>query len=328
MIDRLKDLMNRKEKSSSRFSSSGNDLSEDVRRERKKVTILGISIVLIVGILLIVSSFAFKGDGESEEPSKTPSATKTEDPSDGGGEYREEGELKPGETVQQVVNEKPDQAGSCGLSKYGLPILVDGNFDCGKAVSMIDNFIENNETSEKNFVCEDVDWYGYDHESQFNTTVECYSESVSVKTVPQNTKLIPGKPVKADEYAASLEGIASYYFSVPDLGLDCSIFPDYSGGRGLVGCHGDFGDKAKDQEGNVADSVQLDRTGEQFFVATEPSFRRLNEDGTEIIESKELKEGNTIYAYGVSCGVSSNELSCSSGKSSSIKLSRGSYSLE
>lgn len=322
---------------SSRFSSSGKEVPSDVKEERKKL-------LLLVGVLAALGALAFVFvslfGGNTEEPVENPTASseaatpaptedETPEPSDGGGDTSspEEELLKPGETVEPVVNERPDASGSCGIDKYGLVVMVDGGIPCDEAVSVVTEVVETGETTNEKYDCEDVDWYGYEEESQFSYSVECQTDTEDlIRTVPQNTTTVPGKMAEVSNYAGPVDaaGVVRYYFKVPGTDFQCSIFPSKDGARGSVGCHGTFDDSAS-MEGEAApDSVQLDPSGAGFFTSGDAAFVPLTEDGMDYAEASELEDGQTVYAYGVSCGVSGGELTCTSGESS-MKISQNSH---
>lgn len=140
----------------------------------------------------------------------------------------------------------------------------------------------------------------------------------------------PGAPVNAEDYAFERRGGVVYSFTVQGSDLQCSITdtdPLDEGDAVIVGCHGTFpedltvADPETDDEsapevpantivmkGSGTEDPLLQRAGDPWLVP-------VTEDGSSFAEIKELQEGESINALGISCGnLGGGALACFSGE--------------
>lgn len=164
--------------------------------------------------------------------------------------------------------------------------------------------------------------------SDFTDVAMCrIGDTVLVALAPESVPL-DGYIVEMGEYGTSQASGMEYGFSVPDSRMVCSIVSDEEGGRGLVGCQGDFDPEAKVERDSgdwvQAQTVVLDEEGADFVdygdLRFHPDGQADGDDWSEGIPV--LPVGRVISAYGIVCmGHEKGAVECTAGPGKRMRIS-------
>lgn len=287
---------------------------DNKKRVKAQTIAFGMALLVIAVIVILVRTFFTGGETVEENlnHNSSSSSVSTSSPKDNSNDKTNK------KISHSVVFEKPDEASMCGITDSKLNVFADNGVPCDLAVKLVEDTLaaETEDYDSAGFLCEAVDWYGYEQD-EFTTSVQCVNNdgSKNIFSTPTGTTPVKGKPVNVAEFGGMNSYAMFYYFSIPDTNFQCAIFPALQGGRGGVGCHGNFDDSAKSIDGGnmKPDSFSFDEgEGLKFFNASEALYAPIDEEGA-MVESKPLEKGQTIYAFGVGCTTGSKSLKCTVG---------------